>query len=209
MFTGLIETTGSVRGVEPVGGGVRLSVGAPPWTPAPGVGESICVHGCCLTVARAAAGEGRLDFDVVPETMRCTTLGGLRVGDRVHLERSATPATLLSGHLVQGHVDGVGAVERVEAGTEYRVAVRVPGPLMEFMAPKGSVCVDGVSLTLAAVDAAGGVFEVALIPTTLEKTRLGSLRAGDRCNVEADVIAKTVVHWLRTHVLGSPASGRA
>jgi riboflavin synthase len=162
------------------------------------VGESIAVDGCCLTLAAdPSTQDGRFAFDVVPETRAKTTIGGLVPGARVHLEPSATLATLLGGHLVQGHIDGVGRVLGVQASGEWRVRIGLTRDLMAYLAPKGSVCVQGVSLTIAAVSPAEGWFEVALVPTTLEKTTLGGLRAGDGVNVECDAIAKTVVNYLR------------
>jgi riboflavin synthase len=103
----------------------------------------------------------------------------------------------MGGHMVQGHIDGVGVVDRVDRGGEHRVRIRPPAEFMVYVVPKGAVTVEGVSLTIAGVDVEGGIFEVALIPTTLEKTTLGSLRPGDRCNLESDVMARTVVHYLR------------
>jgi riboflavin synthase len=111
----------------------------------------------------------------------------------------------MSGHVVQGHVDGVGVVERVHTGADWRVWIRPPAPLMEYMVPRGSVAVEGVSLTLAGVDPSLGVFHVALIPTTLSLTTLGALKQGDRVNLEADQMARTVVHWLRQHQSGGAA----
>jgi riboflavin synthase len=172
------------------------------------LGDSVCVSGCCLTVAGEASGEGErrrgtAAFDVVPETLSKTTLGRLRVGSRVNLEGSVTPTTLLGGHLVQGHVDGVGQVLRVEKDAEWRVRIGAADGLMEYVSPKGSVAVDGVSLTIAAIGrvagGGGGWFEVALIPTTLAKTTLSNLREGDACNLEMDMIAKMVVHWLQNY----------
>ncbi len=203
MFTGLVQAKGRVETVETRGEGVRLVIRPQGWEHrvAPSRrGDSICVSGCCLTVAEAPARTaGALAFDVVPETLARTTLGRWREGTGVNLERSLAAGDLMGGHIVQGHVDGVGVVERVETGAEHRVVVRPPGELMEFAVPKGSVGVDGVSLTLARVapGGGGGVFEVALIPTTLRLTTLGDLREGDACNLEMDVIAKTVVHWMR------------
>jgi riboflavin synthase len=147
-------------------------------------------------MAAPPASTGLWAFDVVPETLSKTSLGRLRAGAAVNLEHAATPTTLMGGHVVQGHVDGVGVVESVVTEGEYRVRVRPPAGLMEYMTPKGSICVEGVSLTLAAVEPREW-FEVALIPVTLEKTTLGSLRAGDPVNLEADVFAKTIVHWLK------------
>lgn len=203
MFTGLVQAVGRVASVEARGAGVRLRVDPMGWGYAPGLGESISVSGCCLTVAGLEGGPGGKTwaFDAVPETLAKTTLGGLAAGSRVNLEHAATPTTLLGGHVVQGHVDGVGVVETVLTEGEWRVRVRPPAGLMEYMTPKGSVCVEGVSLTLARVEPREW-FEVALIPVTLEKTTLGELRAGSRVNVEADVFAKTVVNWLRVYGKG-------
>jgi riboflavin synthase len=204
MFTGLVQAMGTVRERSQTPSGIRLEVeptgprGTWGYRPAPG--ESISVSGCCLTIAAPAGGRPGCSlwaFDIVPETLAKTTLGGLGQGSLVNLEHSVTPATLLGGHLVQGHVDGVGTVDRVDRGEQWRLRIRPPAGLMEFMVPKGSVALDGVSLTLAAVDPEDGWLEVALIPTTLEVTTLGALRAGDRCNIEADSMAKTVVHWLK------------
>lgn len=203
MFTGLIQAVGVVVRADAAPAGLRLAVNPAGWDHHPKIGDSIAVNGCCLTVAAApAASGGLLVFDAVPETLAKTTLGSWRAGTRVNLEHAATPTTLLGGHLVQGHVDGVARVEAVmrEGTGEFgprRVRFRAPAGVMPYLAPKGSVCVEGVSLTLAGVNAAAGEFEVALIPTTLEKTTLGSLGPGAACNVEADTIAKTIVHYLR------------
>jgi riboflavin synthase len=164
------------------------------------VGESIAVSGACLTVL---PGEG-LRFDVVPETLRCTTLGALRPGDRVNLERPLRLGDALSGHWVQGHVDGVAEVTRVEpSGNEWTVDVRLPGPLAGAVVPKGSVTLDGVSLTVGEVREGEGrtEFRVHLIPHTREVTTLGALRVGARLNVEVDVLGRWVEHHVR-RVLG-------
>lgn len=205
MFTGIVQARGKVTLVERRGGGVRLGVHPEKgWGGSPSTGDSIAVQGCCLTVSEVG-GDGGLGFDLVAETLARTTLGELRVGVEVNLEASVTPTTLLGGHLVQGHVDGVGVMEGVTG--EWRVTIRPPEDLLEYLVPKGSVAVDGVSLTVASVDPAGGVFEVALIPTTRERTTLGAARAGQRCNLECDVIVKTVVHWLRHFGPGAGPSG--
>ncbi|MFN0010653.1 MAG: riboflavin synthase [Phycisphaerales bacterium] len=199
MFTGLVQAVGVVRSVEVSAGGLRVVVDPAGWAHVPAQGDSICVSGCCLTVAGVDGGAWA--FDVVPETLGKTTIGGLAVGTRVNLEHSVTAATLLGGHFVQGHVDGVAVVERVERGGEagWRVWLRVGPELMKYMTSTGSVCLDGVSLTLASVAreaGAGGLICVALIPTTLERTTLSAWRKGDKVNVEADVIAKTVVGYM-------------
>jgi len=195
MFTGLVQAVGRVAGVEPHAGGSRLTIDPAGWEHRPAAGDSISISGCCLTIAGAPG--PMLAFDVVPETLRMTTLGSLRPGIPVNLEHAARADTLLGGHVVQGHVDGVAEVERVDDAVERRVRLRPPPALMEFMVPKGAVCVDGVSLTLASVDVPGGAIEVALIPTTLQRTTLGGLTPGGRCNIETDIMARTVVHWMR------------
>lgn len=197
MFTGLVQAVGTIAERGPAGPAERFVIDAGAWGYRPAPGESISVSGCCLTVAAAAG--ARWAFDAVPETLRVTALGGLRPGARVNLEHAARADTLLGGHVVQGHVDGVGTIERVETAPEWRLRVRPPAALMEFMVPKGSVCIEGVSLTLAKVDPSAGWFEVALIPTTLEKTTLADLTPGSRVNVETDIFARTVVHWLKNY----------
>lgn len=201
MFTGLIEHMGAVVSRRSLPGGERLEINPRGWIHRALRGESIAVNGCCLTVADDRAGEGGvLAFDVVPETLARTSLGRLREGAGVNLERSATPTTLMGGHLVQGHVDGVGRVERVIRDGEYRVRVGLDRDVLEYVTPKGSVTIEGVSLTVAGVGMnadGGGWFEVALIPTTLEKTTLGRLGEGDLVNLETDIIGRTVIHWLK------------
>lgn len=200
MFTGLVQTRGEVVEVSAAsgpGGGARLVVVARGWggegEHRPAHGDSIAVNGCCLTVAGAgagSAGRGWLAFDVVPQTLSMTTLGGWGVGKVVNLEHAVTATTLLGGHLVQGHVDGVGEVVSVDQRDGWRVRVAAPKGVASALVPQGSVAVDGVSLTIARVE--GEEFEVALIPVTLQVTTLGELRAGSKVNVEADVIAKQV-----------------
>jgi len=198
MFTGLVQALGVIAEIIPTTVGWRLTISPRGWDHTPVLGDSISVNGCCLTIAADPSTlGGKLAFDVIPETLRMTALGSLVPGSAVNLEHSATPTTLMGGHMVQGHVDGIGVIESIETVGEWRVRIRPPTALMEMMVPKGSVCVDGVSLTLASVDPAGGTFEVALIPTTLAKTNLGPAKPGDRCNSETDMIARTVVHWMK------------
>ncbi len=214
MFTGLVQAKGRVAAVEPRAFGVRLVIDPQGWGHRPEHGESISVSGACLTVAEAPGRGAALAFDVVAETLSKTTLGGLRPGSEVNLERSCRPEDLLGGHLVQGHVDGVGVVREVRADpADWRVAVEPPDALMEYAAPKGSVCIDGVSLTIAALVGEDGrragfgreagarprLIEVALIPTTLAKTTLGALKENDRVHLEMDAVGKQVVHWLRVY----------
>ena len=190
MFTGIVETLGRVGRLETAGDGRRLRVAVPDdpgWRL--GLGESVAVSGVCLTVVDAPAGE--LAFDLAEETLRVTTLGGLGVGDPVNLERPLRFDGRLGGHLVLGHVDGVGRVAAVRPeGEGARVDVEVPAGLRPLLIPKGSVTVDGVSLTVAALEA--DAFAVALIPHTLTVTTLGRRRPGDPVNLEMDVIGKYV-----------------
>ncbi|MBL8762801.1 MAG: riboflavin synthase [Phycisphaerae bacterium] len=201
MFTGLVQAVGSVAAVEPSAAGRRLEIDTGSWEILPNSGESICVNGVCLTVAEVLTPR-RWAFDVVNETLARTTLGAATAGSRLNLERSATPTSLLGGHLVQGHVDGVGEIVRVERGDGWRVRVSTPrstpaGPLIQYMIPKGSVTLDGVSLTLADVGPVEGWIEIALIPLTLRQTTLAGWVEGQRVNIECDAMAKTVIHWMR------------
>jgi riboflavin synthase len=163
--------------------------------PAPDLrpGESVAVNGVCLTVAELPAGE--VGFDVTAETLAKTNLGLIAAGDEVHIERSLRVGDRLDGHFVQGHVDGMAQlVTQVSNDKEYRLRLRAPRNLAKYLTPKGSVSLDGVSLTIAAVD--GDLFEVALIPTTLQLTALGRRSAGWPFNLEADIVSKTIVSWL-------------
>jgi riboflavin synthase alpha subunit len=179
--------------------GLRLAIDPAGWSGGkhkPSPGDSICVSGVCLTLAEPPVA-GDFIFNAVPETLAKTTLADLRPGSMVNLEPALRAGDPLGGHFVQGHVDGVAAVAGLHTRGEHRVTLRPPPDLMPFVTPRGSVCLDGVSLTIARVDPAGGTFDVALIPTTLDLTTLGSLREGSRVNLEADVLARTMVHWLR------------
>lgn len=192
MFTGLVQAVGVIEDATPTDSGKRLVVNPSGWDHQPAPGESICVSGACLT--QVGAFTGSLVFDAVPETLARTTLGDLRAGDRVNLERSLAAGDLIGGHFVQGHVDGMGEVQSIETGDEQRVRIAAPPEVAPYLVPKGSVSVDGVSLTIAAIDADS--FEIALIPVTLEETTLGALRTGQRVNLEADSLAKTVATLL-------------
>ena len=199
MFTGLVETIGTLRrrGGAAARGSVRAQLDAR-FEGALVLGESIAVNGVCLTVDRIL--ETGFEADMSEETLARTTLGELSVGARVHLERATPVGGRLGGHIVSGHVDGVGRVaERTPRGDTVRLAVRAPADLAPFIAQKGSITVDGVSLTVNAVsgapsDAECG-FEVMLVPHTLSATLLGELRAGDRVHIEVDVIARYVARW--------------
>jgi len=194
MFTGLIQAIGRVAQVRAQAQGVRLVLDAGAWEHRPALGDSIAVNGVCLTLAElvaSAPGAPMWGFDVVAETLTKTTLGTLALDAQVNLEHALTPSAFVGGHFVQGHVDGVGTVVNVQEGSDWRLTIRPPKGVMRFLVPQGSVCVEGVSLTVAQLG--GDAFTVALIPTTLERTTLGTLKPGDGVNVEADVLVKAVV----------------
>ena len=196
MFTGIVEHQGRIAAIRAEPWGARLEVDPCGWAHAPRDGDSIAVNGCCLTVVGTPAPGGALRFDVVPQTLSLTTVGALRPGDAVNLEHAATPATLLGGHVVQGHVDAVGEVLSVStAGGEWRTRIAAPAAVAPHLVERGSVAVDGVSLTVAAVG--DGWFEVALIPATLAKTTLRDRGTGTRVNLEADAMAKMVAEHVR------------
>ena len=205
MFTGLIQHVGEVSEVRATDTGRSLLVDKGAWAHVPGKGDSIAIDGCCLTVAMVTG--SLLQFDVVHRTLELTTLGRLKVGMRVNLEHAARVDSLLGGHIVQGHVDGVGRVLAVEEGQDWRVRINAPDGVSEYLCMRGSITVNGVSLTVADVD--GEDFEVALIPTTLQETNLRELTGGMEVNLEADVIAKLVAEQVKRALgqPGSPASG--
>ena len=191
MFTGIVEKSARVIGVVPGPKFNRLNLAADWDDVRPG--ESIAVNGVCLTVAELAPGQ--LRFDVVQETLCKTNLGLLRAGDEAHVERALRVGDRIDGHFVQGHVDGTAQLlEQRSDEREWRLRCQCPPELAKFLAPKGSVCLDGVSLTLAAVD--GNEFEVALIPTTVSLTALARRPMGWPFNLETDILSKTIVSWL-------------
>jgi riboflavin synthase len=189
MFTGLVETTGTLASRSARGAGMRMALRVRFEGEPLALGESIAVDGVCLSVD-AVLPDG-FECDASSETCSRTTLGGLEPGSKVHLERALRVGDRLGGHLVSGHVDGVGTLaERRPAGEAVWMAFAAPVELARFLAEKGSVTIDGVSLTVNAV--AREIFEVTLIPHTLAKTKLGALAAGSRVNLEADMIARYV-----------------
>ncbi|MCK6459705.1 MAG: riboflavin synthase [Planctomycetes bacterium] len=189
MFTGIVQSMGRIVSLSPAEGGVRLWVDAGAMAAEAKVGDSVAVDGCCLTVVGASG--ARLAFDAIPETLRRTTLGRRVAGDPVNLELPLRPADRLGGHFVQGHVDAVAEVlERREAGADVTLTFRVPAALDGQVVEKGSVAIDGVSLTVAGVGK--GTFSVALIPHTLAVTTLGRRGKGDHVNIEGDILAKYV-----------------
>lgn len=203
MFTGIVEELGQVVRLDWHGDGAVLVVGCEQVGAGTGPGDSIAVNGVCLTAVET--GEGWFSADVIKETFERSTLGGLAPGQAVNLERAATLSTRLGGHLVQGHVDGVGAVLSRTSGDRWEdVTIALPSELARFVVEKGSIAVEGVSLTVVSVHddtpsgsgsgagAGSAAFTVSLIPTTLDRTTLGLRSVGDLVNLEVDVIAKYV-----------------
>ena len=189
MFTGIVREQGQVVSAEAGGAGVRLVVDAPVTAGAVVVGDSVSISGVCLTVTAAA--NGSLAFDVVHETLNRTAFGDLAPGTPVNVEPALRAGDPLGGHYVQGHVDGVGRIRRIDPeGDGRRVWIDPPSELERYLVEKGSVAIDGVSLTVAQLDESG--FAVALIPHTLAVTTLGGRAAGDLVNLELDVLAKYV-----------------
>jgi riboflavin synthase len=193
VFTGIVREVGQVVAVEGGAAGVRLELEAPFTAAAVAVGDSVSVNGCCLTAVTVSG--GRIAFDAVPETLARTSLGGLVAGSRANLEPALRVGEPLGGHYVQGHVDGCGAVRRLDPeGNGQRLWIDTPPEILRYLVEKGSVAVEGVSLTVAALDGDG--FAVALIPHTLAETTLGALAPGNPVNLEADVLAKYVERLL-------------
>lgn len=197
MFTGIVQTVGRIVSLTPNEFGARLTIeraGLTPETHPIAHGDSVCVSGCCLTAVEIT--DQTLSFDVIAESLAKTKLGDLAEGDAVNLEIAVTPNQPLGGHFMQGHVDGVGEIVAVlDTPEEWRTTVRPPEELIPYLIPKGSVAVDGVSLTLASVGRE--TFDVALIPETLSRTTLGVSREGVCVNLEADILTKTTVHALQ------------
>lgn len=195
MFSGLVETKAKIINIIPEEGGVRLNISQPVSFDDLSIGDSICVSGCCLTVV--AFDGNSMSFQAGEETLSKTGLGKRQSGDSVNCERSLAVGDRLGGHLVTGHVDGQGTlVTRRETADWSTMVFRAPRPLMRQMASKGSITVDGVSLTL--VDVTDDTFSVALIPHTLEHTTLGELQIDDSVNLETDLLAKYVQRQLET-----------
>jgi riboflavin synthase len=188
VFTGIVREKGRVVAVGAGAAGTRITVEAPGTAPRTGIGDSVAVSGVCLTVV--AVDDGTFAFDAVPETLARTALAGLATGDRVNVEPALRAGEPLGGHVVQGHVDGVGSLRSRGDLTWFDA----PADLLRYCVEKGSIAVDGVSLTIAALDGAG--FAVALVPHTLAATTLGELAPGDRVNLEVDVLAKYVERLL-------------
>jgi riboflavin synthase len=202
MFTGIVEEFGTVRAIEDQGDAIRLTIAAEVTLGDAGLGDSIAVNGCCLTVAERTA--DTWTADVMAESLAKTSLGGLAVGDRVNLERAVTAEKRLGGHIVQGHVDAVGEVVARTPSEHWEVVeIAMPPELGRYLVDKGSITVDGTSLTV--VEAHDTTFTVSLIPETLARTTLGFRAPGDRVNLEVDVIAKHVEKLVRAYTKESNA----
>ncbi len=204
MFTGIIERVGVITRCQRSGDLVNLRIEAGDIAASVPLGASVAINGACLTVTAVAGGE--LSFDAVRETLERTALGALGVGDRVNLERALRSDGRLDGHIVQGHVDATGRVASLEReGDDVRFAVTCGEEFARQLVPKGSVAIDGVSLTI--VNVTRDRFDVALIPHTLRETNLGERQLGDAVNLEADILGKYVLRYLER--LGVPAASRS
>ncbi len=194
MFGGIVEGMGRIKAIEEVAGAaLRLAIDVSPLRRRPRPGDSVSVAGVCLTVVSIRGRVAR--FDVIGQTVRCSTLGDLQQGDAVNLEGALCLGDPIGGHQVEGHVDGVGTVTRVQQrADETWVTIRPPAAVQRTLADKGFVSVEGVSLTVASLGKR--TFSVALIPTTLDVTTLGRLEKGSRLNLEGDPIGKHVARWL-------------
>ena len=203
MFTGLIERVAPIQSVATTGFGKRLGIALGDLADGAKSGDSICVNGVCLTISRLAG--DLAEFEVMAETLRVSTLGGLKVNDAVHLERALALGGRLGGHLVQGHVDGIGTINQIDtAGRNRTIWVAAEERILKQMIPKGSVAMDGISLTIVEVQRER--FSVSLIPTTLQETNLGQRKKGDRVNLETDLIGKWISRRL-DEVLGDGKKG--
>jgi riboflavin synthase len=196
VFTGIVEELGEVVGLEPKGDSARLIVRGPAVTADAARGDSVAVNGVCLTVTGTAAGE--FSADVMGETLKHSALGSLAPGTAVNLERAVRADGRLGGHIVQGHVDGTGAIMSRQPGSDWEVVrISVPTELTRYVVYKGSIAVDGISLTVSGLSEGGDAwFEVSLIPETLQRTTLGFKQPGAAVNLEVDLIAKYVERLL-------------
>jgi len=193
VFTGIVEELGRVKALRHERGAARLTISAATVLGGTALGDSICVNGVCLTVV--AFDEREFSADVAVETLKVTNLGELKVNAIVNLERALQLSARIGGHLVSGHVDGVGRIrEKREEGNGWRIFIEAPEPVLRYVIKKGSIAIDGISLTVADVESSG--FSIAMIPHTAKLTTLGTKRAGDSVNLEADIIGKYVERLL-------------
>jgi riboflavin synthase len=203
MFTGIIEHVGTVRGRRPTADSVRLQIDLGPLAADAKIGDSIAVDGACLTIAEMT-GPQVAAFDAVAETIRRTTLGQLAVGEEVNLERALAAGSRVGGHFVQGHVDGIGTIRALgRSGGQWTLTVAAGLQVAPLLVEKGSIAVAGISLTIASIPSADQ-FTCAIIPTTLQQTTLRRRRAGDRVNLEADLLGKYVHRFLASTTAPAP-----
>ncbi len=196
MFTGIVEELGSVKAIESLHDSVRLTIRGPLVISDAVLGDSICVSGVCLTVT--ALDEDSFSADVMAQTLTMSALGDLNLDSKVNLERALQAGARLGGHIVQGHVDGVGVISsRTHSENWDVVRIALPESISRYVAARGSITVDGVSLTVSNVAADGTWFEISLIPTTLEVTTLGFKNAGDKVNLESDILARHIERLLQ------------
>jgi riboflavin synthase len=202
VFTGIVEAVGTITSLASAGEVTRVTVQADRAAGGVGIGDSVAMNGCCLTVTEIDG--HRLTFEAVKETLERTSLADQREGARVNLERAMRADGRLDGHIVQGHIDGTGRVRALERrGDDVRLEIGCGPEITRFLVEKGSVAIDGVSLTVVSV--AADAFDVALIPHTLAETNLGDRRPGDRVNLEADVLGKYVVRYLERTRAAEPS----
>ena len=202
MFTGIVEHVGRIDALEKHATGGRMRINAGPLASTLAIAGSVAVNGCCLTVVEL---EGTIfAADLSSETLRCTAFGEMKAGARVNLERPLTAGKELGGHFMQGHVDGIGRVTRLAPeGPNWWLGVRVPTELERYVAMKGSITIDGISLTVAKLD--GGIVEVAIIPFTHANTNLQGLVTGDAVNIETDILAKYVERLMDSRQTPAPS----
>lgn len=194
MFTGLVQSMGTLAQRSPTASGMRIVIDCGAFAAQAHSGDSIAVHGVCLTVAQSQAEQ--LSFDVVPQTLSMTTIGAMTVGDRVNLEPAIRMGDRIGGHIVQGHIDGVGEVFVVDrTAGQWRIRVRATDEMLSIVLPQGSITLDGVSLTVA--QRTSEAFDVAIIPETLARTTLARLTPGSRVNIELDSLAKLIDQAVR------------
>jgi riboflavin synthase len=199
MFTGIVEELGSVKALRREAGAARLTISASTVLSDTAIGDSICVNGVCLTVVEMSGSE--FSADVAVETLKVTNLGDLKIGARVNLERALQLSARIGGHLVSGHVDSVGRIrEKRDEGNGWRIFIDAPGSVLRYVIKKGSIAIDGISLTVADVDRTG--FSIAMIPHTAKLTTLGFKAGGDSVNLETDIIGKYVERLLSGRMEG-------
>ena len=202
MFTGIIRHVGQVIDTRPSQSGRKITIDIGPLAEGLALGDSVAVNGLCLSATTVSG--CKAEFDIIAESLSRSTLGNLRAGSKVNLERALPAHGRLDGHVVQGHVDGLATVKNIQKGDQRTITFSAERSLVDQMVPKGSIAINGVSLTL--VDAAGENFSVAIIPTTLADTTLPNLSVGDQVNIEADILGKYVRRYLQTLLESSTGS---